>query len=187
MKIGKWNEITQIDKNLSDKNNSFNFKSPENSNQLYRFSLVVTEWITNGEWHILQLDNSNSFTLNETILLSRLISDIGEIINFNIIENSTFLFEMANDAQSRVNDKIRIAGIIYFMLLFGGHGYFLSSEDHGDYLGIHDGFVYFIGKDEGLERARLLLTKFETRQATWPQWLMEAEVAWQEQALRKNP
>lgn len=183
--IGNWNELRYVEEDREKNKRWFNYRAPDRARECYIFSLFVSGWVSQGQgqWKVLQLDNSNQFAFHENALLSRFITDSCTIIDLNSESNSTFLFNSRFENKENLSDEIRFAALIHLMLLFKGHGYLISSADAGDHMGIHDGFIYFISTEDGLARGRALVQAFEKRKSDWPQWLIDTEIAWQENAL----
>jgi hypothetical protein len=182
MKIGDWNKPVYADEMRSRTTRWFNHPAPTDAHELYLFSLFISEWLTNGQWKMLQFDDSNQFSFNEATILSIVGLGFDEVLDLNSGKNSSFL--VLPERESEVRDRIRVAWLLYLLLLFKAHAYLISSSGSGDHLGIHDGRIYFIASDEGLTNARGLLSNFENRQSNWPSWLIDTEINWQEHALR---
>lgn len=177
MKIGGWNELAYIEEQEQSNRKWFNYRAPRDALALYSFSALMTDWLPRGDWKILQFDNSNDFPRVTELLLSRVLGTKQPI---DLTQTRTFIFEYTND-ENRIQNEVVITGLIYFLLVFEGHAYMVSSADSGYRLGIQDGFIYFQGKEEALARGREILKRFED--GGMADWQSDVEATWQESRI----
>ncbi|MCG8668734.1 MAG: hypothetical protein MI867_04920 [Pseudomonadales bacterium] len=141
--------------------------------ELYCFAFHVAGWIRNDEWKLMLFDNSSLLSLDEKVVFSQFSSK--EFENIFCVENPALLVDL--NVGSRSRSEIKVAYLIYFTLLFEAHCWIVSSAcRHGQHLGIQDGFVYFISKDnEHIDSAQDLISNYETNKRKMPDWTIKSK------------
>ena len=185
MEIGDWNQIADTTGFQQDKSFWINYRAPDNSHELLKFSQHVAGWLPIGDWKIFQIDNSSVWIDPvQTSLISGLLFGM-ENVSW-LAKNRTFLFEFGKDENTDSSTELLISNLIFTFLLFECHGYVVSSNSNvGQRLGIQDGFVYFSSKEKNLSGAENLLKNFERHPLKAPQWVLDIIAKRQEQALKK--
>ena len=60
MKIGNWNQLTDIDERRHKSRKRVHRRSPEDVHKSYAFAQHIAGWVPSGNWQLLQFDNSTS-------------------------------------------------------------------------------------------------------------------------------
>ena len=178
MAIGNWNEI--VDSKIPTSEMKWtNYQAPSVSRELFCFSRHVAGWLPNGDWKLLQLDNSNDLDANKESLLTQLLFGANSLPSHT--QSRSFLFHRSSRDAPDINDLI-VANLIHALLLIEGFGYFVSSgSNQGQRLGIQDGVIYFVARDEkSIEDAKALLEGFESDPNALPPWVTDLIAAGQE-------
>lgn len=159
------------------------FLAPERN--LLVFSQHVAGWLSRGAWKLLQIDSSTGWMDPvQTGLFGGLLFGGEHSSALDQRPERAFLFEF--DQAKRRNDDIEllIANLIFVLLLFGLHGYVVSSDDEsGRILGIQDGFAYFGTREEECDISALA-SMFEAETVSPPQWV--ADIISERQELEIN-
>lgn len=139
--------------------------------ELYCFAFHVAGWIRNDEWKLMLFDNSSLLSFDEKIVFSQFSSE--EFENIFCVENPALLVDLSFGSRSR--SEIKVAYLIYFSLLFEAHCWIVSSAGrHGQHLGIQDGFVYFISRDNAhINSAQDLISNYEACKRKMPNWVVK--------------
>lgn len=178
MAIGNWNEI--VDSKIPTSEMKWiNHQAPSASRELFCFSRHVAGWLPNGEWKLLQLDNSNCFDANKESLLTQLLFGANSLQSRT--QSRSFLIDRSSRDAPDVNDLV-VANLIHALLLIEGFGYFVSSGgDQGQRLGVQDGVIYFVARNQKcIEDAKALLKEFENDPTSLPSWVTDLIAAGQE-------
>jgi hypothetical protein len=167
LKIGGWNELTDLGARVNSVRSRYcgRMSALESAN----FSQYVAGWLAEGDWKMLQIDNSSSFTCDQSLLLSSLL--IGPTQRIDPVNDTTFLFEFDSDQVQGFQTEVTISHLVNLLLVWEAHVYLASAGGlRGERLGLQDGFVYFYGSDARLREAERLLAEFEAtpnKVASW--------------------
>lgn len=175
LRIGDWNEIRRLEGAAASQWHSAQILAPSDANSRLTLALHAVSWLPFGPWQLLQLDNSNSFSRIEKVLLSSLISGPGELIDFNSPEASSILFRFEGDLSEKANTALIISHLVRALLDFEAHAYIASSGTTiPQCLGIQDGVVQFLHSSEaGLAEPRELVAAFQLNPRAYPQWVVD--------------
>ncbi len=168
LKIGGWNELADSQGKVKSIRSAHcgHMTALESMN----FSQHVAGWLAKGDWKILQIDNSSSFTADASLLLSSLLLGPGQQVD--LVKNRTFLFEVCASKVRDLQVEVAISHLINLLLVWEAHGYMVSAgAATGERLGLQDGFVYFYGSNARLEEATALLTEFEANPRRTAKWI----------------
>ncbi len=157
MKIGGWNGLCDASGREYDRSHYVKYQAPKGAQELYNFAQHVASWLPNGNWKVFQIDNSTSLRHeDEALLIRRFLFCSNEEVPIH----GTLLFEIESGGQS---EQLLFSNLIYLFLLFEEYGDAVSSSSRsGQYLSLHDGFVYFKSQDDrDLAEASALLQRFE--------------------------
>lgn len=173
-RIGSWNQITDLAVEEYERHKWLSRQAPKDAHELYCFSQHVAGWLSKGDWKILQIDNSTSLDAIQGNFVGRLLFGSENLLNLNLVDNSSFLFEFGHNKNENKNTEVLISNLIYAFLLFEGHVQVASSgNSEGQCLSIQDGFVYFISRDENQTSTEILLGVLERNSLVSPQWVLE--------------
>ena len=156
-KIGGWNGLCDASGREYDRSHYVHYQAPKGAQELYNFAQHVASWLTNGRWKIFQIDNSTTLLHEDAaLLIKRLLFCSNEEAPIYC----TLLFEIEGGGPS---EELLFSNLIYLFLLFEEYGEAVSSDSrNGKYLSVHDGFVYFLSRDDrDLAQASALLERFE--------------------------
>lgn len=182
MKVGSWNEITDIDSRRHEMWQWVNYRAPVAAHESYVFSQHLAGWIPSGEWKILQIDNSTSLDPVQNALISSLLFGAREVAN--LLERRSLLFEFTGDATLDTRSELLICNLIFAFLLFEAHVQIISSFDQGErYLSLQDGFAYLFARDIKKSNAEAVFKAFTDRPGVSPPWIQEIVSREQERAL----
>lgn len=172
MEIGAWNQITDTTDELRQKKRWVNKQAPQNAKELMVFSQHIAGWLPKGDWKLLQIDNSTSLDVVDTLFFGRLLFGSDEIPS--LVENRTFLFEFG---QGKVVDGIAellLSNLIFALLFIEGHAHIVSSNsDAGQSIALQDGYVYLSSREEGISGASILLEQIEREPLKLAAWALE--------------
>lgn len=155
MSVGEWGQITDCLSNAG--NNAWvSYKRPVESFELLVFSSYVYGWIPEGDWKILQIDNSNYMDISQWHIISCLLGlPIDEV-------SRSKTFVITTECAPSELGKLSAFYIVYWFLLFGGHCYLTSSRsDKGQILGVQDGYAYLYERGKSRMEADMLMSGFE--------------------------
>jgi hypothetical protein len=182
MKVGSWNEITDIDSRRHETWQWVNRRAPAEAHESYVFSQHLAAWIPSGEWKILQIDNSTALDPVQNALISSLLFGPREVAN--MLERRSFLFEFTGDATLDTHSELLICNLIFSLLLFEAHVQIISSFDQGErYLSLQDGFAYLFARDIKQSSAEAVFKAFAETPGASPSWIQEIVSREQERAL----
>lgn len=171
LQIGSWNELKYASTN---ERRWSSCAAPKSALELYVFCQHLVGWLISGDWKILQIDRSNGFAVDESFMLGKLM--LGKSGLTDLSEKSSFLFEYTKEESSNFCMDLLVADVIFCLLLFEGHGY-LASAGSSDYLGIQDGYVYFISRESGESRSECLLSSLQSNPLIIPDWVQSQRAA----------
>jgi len=140
--------------------------APRSTREAVHFARHIAAWVTPGLWKILQFDNSNNFDAAESVTAARLLTGT---LNLEAVRvHRTWLFEFGPDSAANAKLELLLTELIEFVLRCEGHGYVVSSDGHGAYLALQDGFVYFHGPEASQESANALIRHVQTEPSRSP-------------------
>lgn len=154
VRLNSWNGL----ETLKPKHNQISsfFCTGKSVYELMNISKHVANWLKNGSWKILQIDNSSYFYPDQESILSTLL--LGPTQQLNLSENRTFLFDFGIGEKEDFQTEAVFSHLIYLMLVYEAHCYFLSSGgDVGEMISVQDGTIYFYGDYGRICLARKLL------------------------------
>ncbi len=157
MKIGGWNELCDTSGREYDRSHYVHYQAPKGARELHNFAQHVASWLPNSKWKIFQIDYSTALAYeDEAFLIRRFLFCSNEEVSIH----RTLLFEIESAGPS---EELLLSNLIYLFLLFEESGDAVSSNSrNGKHLSIHDGFIYFVSRDDrDLAEARTLLKRFE--------------------------
>jgi hypothetical protein len=165
--VGNWKQIRPID--AQSQGTWRVSQAPANAQELFVFSLHVAGWLPKAQWKVLQFDYSNLLRPYEAALISRLV--LGQYDALVQFKSQAFLFEFGRSPEVDFAEEVAIASIIHAVLLLQGHGYIATSnQDCRDYLGIQDGFVYFLTDQARIGDVDAFLANMQSEPPTLPLW-----------------
>lgn len=168
MKIGQWNELSAIE---SDSQTAWiRQKAPTVANELYVASLWLMDWLPQGNWKLIQIDNSTSPSRDESLLFQRLMNS--SMKEWDVATQRTFVFDFDDDIATRQRFDIVISSVIFLALMSQWHIHIVSSGcSRGQRLALQDGDIYFYGNEESISAAKAVVEQTQLHPLTTPQWV----------------
>jgi hypothetical protein len=99
------------------------------------------------------------------------------------LRERTFLFEFGDQRSANDDLELLIANLIYVFLLFGSHGYVVSSNTVTQrLLGVQDGTIYFCSRHEDdLLAGEAVVKAYAQNPLASPKWVVDITVERQQQ------
>jgi len=172
MMLGNWNQVTDIDSSVHKARSYEKGRAPAGSLELLNFAQHMAGWVPNGDWKIIQLDNSTNLDPIQASLFGGLMYGPRDIRDLDFEEQRTFLFQLGQSDDS--STELLIAHLVYLLLLFECHGYVVSSgSSSGEVLSLQDGFVYLSSRDKEAAGAKSILQASEKNPLMAPAWVQK--------------
>lgn len=176
LKVGAWNAVTSAAQASKSSDGRYEmYRAPSAAQSLHAFAEHVAGWLSEGEWKIIQVDNSTSLNLVTAAPIARLLFTDSQLHNPNDINQACIKFAFGADRKENAATELLISNLIFFFLLFQCHVEIVSSTClEGQFLSIQDGYVYFIYGHAKLERKTIeLLRTFEAAPEQSPAWVVK--------------
>lgn len=176
LKVGAWNAITSATQASETSGGQYKmFRAPSTAHSLHAFAEHVAGWLSEGEWKIIQVDNSTSLSVVTAAPIASLLFTDSQLHSPNDINQACIKFSFGADRKENAATELLISNLIFFFLLFQCHVEIVSSTClEGQFLSIQDGYVYFTYGHAKLERRTVeLLRKFEAAPEQSPDWVIK--------------
>lgn len=172
MALGPWRGIHYSDEQRRATRTWRNAAAPADAGTLLTFSQKCLDWLPDTSGYLVAFDNSNSFDGAQMLIVETIL---GRGVRDAVKSGSLFVERRGDES------KIMLAHVIMFVLMFGGHVYIVSSDEHGGpILNLSDGYAYFIGT-ERLEGEIDGFVEALLNDAT-PEWVASYAAAFQQGA-----
>lgn len=159
MQMGEWNRVVDPERQQGKNDYAASFYSVEMTTlaqDMHQLAAYVAAWLPAGRWKLLHLIYGCASEY-ERFLLGRMLGI--SCLELNIPESFIFEYGISPDIDHE-NDLV-IINIIFFLMLFENHAFFVSSgSGDGEILSIEDGVVAFKSRKPDISGAQKLLDKY---------------------------